>query len=212
MSETAIRDRRVKQRWAVPGGSHDRLVRFAKVALPCAAGVLIAFLATSPLERESDVSFVLDKNQVENAEERMRVEAARYVGTDETGRPFEIVAQTAVQRSSDEPVVDIRGMTARLALDSGPLTITAPNARYHLDEQTVLVRGPVRLAGPDGYQLQTRDVRIDLKRRVARSVAGVSGAMRLGQFDAGGLQTDLGQRRVTLTDGVRLKIVQGAVR
>jgi lipopolysaccharide export system protein LptC len=36
--------------------------------------------------------------------------------------------------------------------------------------------------------------------------------MRLGQFRAGRLTADLGQRTVTLEQGARLKIVQGAVR
>ena len=42
MSDLANKDRADKQRWAVPGSSHDRLVRFAKVALPSAVGVVIA--------------------------------------------------------------------------------------------------------------------------------------------------------------------------
>lgn len=212
MSEAAFRERAGKQRWAVPGGSHDRLVRFAKVALPSAVGVLFAFLAVAPLDREGDVSFILDKDQVENAPERMRVEAARYVGEDNQGQKFEVVAQTAVQRSSDEPIVDIEGMRARLALDQRPLTIVADKARYNLDEQKVAVQGPVRVAGADGYRLLTSDVIVDLKKRQVRSQGAVSGAMRLGQFSAGRLQADLGERRVVLDGRARLKIVQGAVR
>jgi hypothetical protein len=36
--------------------------------------------------------------------------------------------------------------------------------------------------------------------------------MRLGQFQAGRLRADLGERTVNLDGGTRLKIVQGAVR
>jgi len=36
--------------------------------------------------------------------------------------------------------------------------------------------------------------------------------MRLGEFQAGQLQADLGTRTVVLDHGARLKIVQGAVR
>ena len=43
MSELANQEREVKQRWAVPGSSHDRIIRFAKVALPSGVGALIAF-------------------------------------------------------------------------------------------------------------------------------------------------------------------------
>lgn len=212
MSDAAVRERGSRQRWALPGGSHDRLVRFAKIALPSAVGVLFAFLALAPLDRDSEVSFILDKDQVENAPERMRVESARYVGEGADGQKFEILAEEAVQRSSDEPIVDIRGMLARLGLAQGPLTIVADSARYNLDEQRVAVQGPVRMSGPDGYRLLTSDVVVDLKQQQVRSRGAVTGSMRLGDFSAGRLQADLEERRVVLDGGARLKIVQGAVR
>jgi len=211
MSEAATRERAFRQLWAVPGSSHDRLVRLAKVALPSAVGVVIAVLAFAPLEKEGDASFILDKKQVENAPERMRVEAARYVGEDNKGQKFSIEAASAIQRRSDVPVVDISGMMARLALSQGPLTILANLARYDLDNQKIAISGPVRVMGPDGYRIETRDVMVDLKERRLASSGPVSGAMRLGQFRAASMSADLGERTVTL-HGARLKIVQGAVR
>ena len=212
MSEAAVRDREIKQQWAVPGSQHDRLIRIAKVALPSAVGVLLAFLALAPLEERGDVSFILDKNKVENAPERMRVDVARYVGEDKEGRPFAIVARSAVQRSSDLPIVDISGMMARLMLPQGPATIVANLAHYNLDEQMVRIVGPVRVTGPEGYRLDTSNVTVDLKQRTVVGSGGVRGSMRLGQFTAGRLRADLGARTVTLDQGARLKIVQGAVR
>jgi lipopolysaccharide export system protein LptC len=212
MSEAANQERAFKQDWAIPGSRHDRLIRFAKIALPSAVGVLIAFLALAPLDREGDVSFILDKNKVENSPERMRVEEARYVGEDNDGQKFQIVAQRALQQTSDVPIVDIWGMMAQLGLRQGPLSITADKARYDLDAQQVRVQGPVRVAGPDGYQLATQDVMVDLKNRNLTSNGGVSGRMALGEFQAGRLRADLGERTVVLDKGARLKIVQGAVR
>ncbi len=196
----------------MPGSQHDRLIRIAKVALPAAVGVLLAFLALAPLEERGDVSFILDKNKVENAPERMRVDLARYVGEDKEGRPFTIVARSAVQRSSDLPIVDISGMMARLMLPQGPAIIAANLAHYNLDEQMVRVVGPVRVIGPEGYRLDTSNVTIDLRQRTVEGSGRVQGSMRLGQFTAGRLRADLGTRTVTLDQGARLKIVQGAVR
>ena len=212
MSEQAIRKREVTQRWAVPGSAHDKLVRWSKVVLPSAVGVLIAVLAVAPLDKNGDVSFILDKKKVENAPERMRVESARYVGADDKGQRFQILARNAVQRSSDTPIVDIRGMFAQLALERGPLMIAANQGRYNLDTQQVAINGPIRVQGPDGYKLQTSDVTVNMKNRRLASHGPVSGAMRLGQFQAGQLRADLGERKVVLDGGARLKIVQGAVR
>jgi lipopolysaccharide export system protein LptC len=212
MSKAAQTERAVKQRWAVPGSRHDRLVGFAKVALPSAVGVLIAVLALAPLDKSGDVSFILDKNKVENAPERMRVDTARYVGEDNQGRPFQIVARSAVQPSSDDPIVDIRGMMARLGLVDGPVTIVADLARYNLDQQQAAVQGPVRVTGPNDYRLTTSNVRVDMKNRTVTGSGGVQGHIELGDFRAGRMRADMGQRTVVLDQGVRLKIVQGAVR
>ena len=212
MSEAAVRERHVKQRWAEPGSTHDRIVRWSKIILPSAVGVLIAVLAVAPLDKHGDVSFILDKKRAERANERMRVEAARYVGADNKGQRFEISAQRAIQRSSTVPVVDISGMSARLNLEKGPVVIGANQGRYNLENQRVMIDGPVKVAGADGYRLATRDVTVDLKQRQLASGGPVAGAMRLGQFQAGQLHANLGDRTVVLDHGARLKIVQGAVR
>jgi len=196
----------------VPGGAHDSVVRFAKIALPSAVGVVIAFLAMAPLDNRGDVSFILDKNEVENAPERMRVEQARYTGEDNRGQKFQIVANRALQRTSEQPIVDIWGMMARFGLANGPVTVAANQGQYNLDEQKVTVEGPVRVNGPEGEQLVTRNVTVDLKQNLMTSRGGVAGRMELGQFQAGRLRADLNDRTIVLDGGARLKIVQGAVR
>jgi lipopolysaccharide export system protein LptC len=203
---------RQRQVWAVPGSAHDRLVRWSKIVLPSAVGVLIAILALAPLGKKGDVSFILDKKKVQSAHERMRVDQARYVGTDDKGQKFEITANNAVQPSSDVPVVNIKGMFAQLEQPQGPLMIGANQGRYNLDTQKIAIDGPVRVVGGDGYRLATRDVTVDMKDRKLQSAGPVSGSMRLGDFQAGQLQADLGSRTVVLNGGARLKIVQGAVR
>ena len=212
MSELASKERETKQRWAVPGSSHDRIIRFAKVALPSAVGVAIAFLAMAPLDRSGDVSFILDKNQVENSPERMRVEQARYTGEDNRGQQFLIVANRALQRTSEQPIVDIWGMAAKLGLRNGPVLVAASQGRYNLDEQKVAVPGQVSVAGPEGKHLVTSNVTVDLKQSRMSSNGGVSGQMELGTFQAGRLNADLDSRTIVLDHGTRLKIVQGAVR
>jgi lipopolysaccharide export system protein LptC len=212
MSDQATKERATRQRWAIPGSAHDKIVRLTKIGLPAAVGILVAVLALAPLDKHGDVSFILDKKKVENAPERMRVEQAKYVGTDNKGQQFDITAQRALQRSSDVPLVDIWGMFARLRLDRGPLLIAANKGQYNIDTQRVAINGPVNVAGPDGYRLATRDVTVDLKQRQLASAGPVAGQMRLGQFQAGQLKANLGDRTVVLDGGARLKIVQGAVR
>jgi len=212
MSLAADRKHEIKRHWAEPGGRHDAVIRAVKFGLPVVIVLLIILLSIAPFDRRGDVSFILDKNKVDEAKERMRVEQARYVGEDNKGQKFEIVADRAVQQSSNVPVVMIEGVRARLNLTRGPLDIVAQKGRYDLEGERVDVDGPVKVAGPDGYQLLTRDVQVDLDKRTMQSSGPVSGAMTLGKFEAGQLSADLDERTVRLERGVRLKINQGAVR
>ena len=213
MSEAAIRKHEAQRHWAEPGSQHDRIVRYAKIGLPIIAAIFLLMLAIAPFDdRGGDVSFILDKKGVEKATERMRIETARYTGEDNKGDKFEITAQRAIQQTSDQPIVNIEGMRAQLGLSNGPLMVAANRGRYDLDTHKVDVAGPVRVVGPDGYKLETRDVVFDLKEQTLRSHGPAAGAMRLGQFQSGNLSADLRERMVGLGGGARLKIVQGAVR
>jgi lipopolysaccharide export system protein LptC len=212
MSEAADRKHEIMRHWAEPGSRHDAVVRAVKFGLPILIVGLVVLLAIAPFDRRGDVSFILDKNEVEQARERMRVEQARYTGEDNKGQPFLIVADRAVQQSSNVPVVMIEGIRARLNLSRGPLSIAALKGSYDLEKELVAVHGPIRIVGPDGYRLATSDVTVDLDKRTMHSSGKVSGLMPLGRFEAGNLNADLDDRTVRLDGGVRLKIVQGAVR
>lgn len=212
MSELAVRERVRKQGWAAPGGAHDRLVQFFKIALPALIGVLLAYLALAPLDRGQEISFLLDKNQVEVARERLRVQSASYRGRDDKGRPFTIDARSAVQASSREPVLDINGMAAQIALTDGPAVIRADHGRYNMDTQKVAVDGPVTFTAAGGYRLKTGDVAVDLNDKVMVGTGGVTGEIPLGHFSANRMIADLDQRKVTLIGDARLHIVQGHLR
>jgi lipopolysaccharide export system protein LptC len=212
MSDRADGRRAAKRGWAAPGGAHDWLMRLLKIVLPAGVGLLLAYLLLSPLSKEKEISFLLDKNKVDVARERMKMQSAEYRGLDDQGRPFTIRAAQAVQAKSSVPIVDIGGMAARIQLKDGPATIAADRARYNIETQKADVIGPILFTAANGYRLETRDVALDLNKHTAVSGGGVQGRMRLGRFTAGGMNVDLPQRRVVLTGRPRLHIEQGALR
>jgi lipopolysaccharide export system protein LptC len=212
MSEAAVKDRVRKQGWAAPGGLHDFLVRILKVLLPTGIGVLLAYLALAPLQKGRDISFILDKNKVDVAKERMRVQSARYRGQDNEGRPFTIDASSAVQATSQDRIVEILGMSAEIGLESGPATLRAERGRYDIEAQKMDVIGPILITAADGYSLQTRNVAVDLNTRALESRGRVEGKMPLGRFSADKLEASLPQKKVVLSGRARLHIKQGAIR
>lgn len=201
-----------RQIWALPNGRHDRVIRAGRVILPSLIGVLAAALVVAPLVIGGEVSFVLAKDTVEIARERMRVTAALYRGEDSKGQPFSLRAGSAVQQSSKDPVVRLKNLQAEIRLADGPAMISANAGRYDMDSETVSIDGPIRFNAANGYQLTTRDVSVSLKGRTINSGGAVSGVMPLGSFSAGRISANLTDRTVVLDGRARLHIVQRAAR
>lgn len=212
MSELANNERIQKRGWARPGGSHDKLIRVLKIGLPALIGVILAFLFFSPLSEKQEVSFLLKKDEVGHAEERLKLTAVTYRGQDNEGRPFVLSARSGVQQTSANQVVDITDMQAEMQLDSGTARLQADRAQYLMERDHVNVIGPLTFTAADGYRMQTRDVNVDMRARTMQSRGAVEGRMPLGSFTAGQMQVDLPNRRVVLTGRPRLHIVQGGIR
>lgn len=212
MSQRADTDRTHLRLWAATGSRHDKMIKTLQVILPMAIGVLAAVLVFAPFTQRSEIGFLLSKDKVAMAQERMRVTRALYRGSDAKGQPFALSAASAVQRSSADPVVAMMGLSAAIRLADGPATLTADTGRYHMDSETVDVVGPLQLTSADGYRLDTGDVTVDLKARTMGSSARVSGTMPIGQFAANRLFVDLDGRIVRLDGAARLTINQGVLK
>ncbi|HEX7874708.1 MAG TPA: LPS export ABC transporter periplasmic protein LptC [Sphingobium sp.] len=212
MSAAADSQRSQRRHWAAPGSRHDRTVAAMKKALPVFVGVLVAVLATAPFTKDQEVSFLLDKKKVDVAGERLKVTEALYRGEDEKGQPFSLRAGSAVQKSSREPIVQLRDMEARLQIDGKASVVAAQKGAYDMDKERIGVVGPLQFQAEDGYRFTTRDVDIDLNSRRLASQKRVDGRMPIGTFGADRLQADLGNRTVTLQGNARLHIDQNGLR
>lgn len=193
---------------ALPGANYDRLVSTAKWLLPSLAGLVGGALLAWPVMGGHDFSFVLAKDRVAIATERLKITRAVYRGEDRRGQPFVISAGSAVQQTSRDPVVRLNDLTARLEMRDGPALIAAKAGRYDMQSETVDVDGPVALRAAGGYSLNTRDVRIDIATRAAHSDGPVDGEMPLGSFSADRIVANVAERTVTLDGRARLHIVQ----
>ena len=204
-------DKSKRQKWASPNSGHDHRIKFAGILLPISVGALAAVLALAPFTMAGELSFVLDKDNVDVAKERLRVTEALYRGEDSQGRPFSLKAGSAVQKSSREPVVNLKDLSARILLSEGPAFIRASDGRYNMDQEMVLVPGPIQLEAAGGYRLTTGNVSVDLKKRTMVSENTVEGRTNIGTFRANSLQADMNERIVTLQGDAQLRIRQGGL-
>lgn len=212
MSVQADTIRNKRRAFAAPGGAHDRLVGFLGKALPIGVGVLAALMIISPLSPRGEVSFLLDRNGVDIAQNRLNVDNAMYRGVDNKGRPFSLTAGNAVQKSARDPVVVMNDLVARILLADGPALLSASDGRYNFDTEKVAVDGPVQFSAADGYRMVARNVSVDLESRKLVGRGAVEGAIPAGTFSANGLEADLSARTVTLVGNARLHMAPGKLR
>tara|TARA_R110002033_G_scaffold6243_10_gene24843 strand:+ start:2224 stop:2868 length:645 start_codon:yes stop_codon:yes gene_type:complete len=212
MSTAANIVRTKRQEFAAPNSKHDRNVKLLRIILPAGVGILGAMLALAPFTMSGELSFVLDKNSVDVAKERMRVTEAIYRGEDSEGRPFSLKAGSAVQKSSSEAIVELKDLSARILLQDGPAQIRANEGRYYMAQENVEVPGPVQVESASGYRLSTSNVTVDLKQRSLKSGGTVEGRTNIGTFRADRLEADLTERTVSLDGNASLRIEQNGLR
>ena len=207
MTTATARDlARERRAWALPGSRWDRIDEDPAPRL--SAGRRRVILLTGliwPLTQDREFSFILSKDRVDMAGDRMRLGEAVYRGEDARGRPFEIRADSGVQQTSADPRVVLVGLAARMNMDEGVAVVTAPRGIYDLERQRLVVAGPVRVRRPDGYRLVTSDVTVDIPSRRIVSDERVVGALPLGTFAADTLSADIEDRSLVLEGDVKLE-------
>lgn len=203
MSELADLERSKRQKRATGGGSYDMFLKLVKWGLPLIVGALVAILVLAPLIKGDEVSFVLNKDDVDKAAERMRLTEALYRGEDNKGQAFSVKAGSAVQRTSKVPVVEMQNIAAAIILSDGATSIQAAQGSYNIDKEVVTVPGQLDFKSAGGYALSLSDVDIDLNTQAVTSEGDVSGTMPLGQFWGNMLRADLDRQTVNVDGGVR---------
>ncbi len=212
MTQAADIIRSKRQAFANPGGFHDRLIRFLATALPAGIGAIAAVMILSPLSPRGEISFLLDRNKVAIAPERIRVSNAVYRGRDQQGRPFSVTAGSAVQTTSSDTFVAMSDLSAAIVLADGPAQISAPEGIYDFDNDRVRVDGQVVVSAPGGYRLSARGVSVDMKLRRVTGSGGIEGAIPAGTFSANAISADLVERTIALDGNARLRMAPGKLR
>ena len=195
-----------RQRAAQPGSRHDTIIALLKWLLPALALAVLATIVIWPLTKVNEFSFLLAKDNVAMAAERLRIDNAVYRGETNKGEAFVISAQGAVQRSSAVAIVELTGLQARLAMVEGPAKVMAPSGQYFIESDRLRVAGPVRLDSAAGYTLDSATIDIDLNTRAVTSAEPVTGTMPLGSFSAGSFAGEIQGRKLVLSGGTHLRI------
>jgi len=190
---------------------YSRFVGRMKIALPIVAGVILLLVLFVPQFRgESERFRVGVKTLAEITSDTLSMINARYVGSDEEGRPYSITAKSARERAAEQPstgqkLIDLVEPRAELTMKDGSwLKISASNGVYDRNQEILDLGGQVDVIQQNGDQVHSTAARISVRDRIASGNAPVSGRGSFGTIAAAGFSVTESGSVVNFTGPVTL--------
>lgn len=185
---------------------YSNFVGFMRYALPLVALLLLGLVVIWPLATGRDDGFRISFTDASGIDGSLRMENARYLGTNDDNQPYTITAATASQPEPDSQIVNLDRLTADIFVDEGQwIALIADEGLYQRDSQLLDLAGSVTLYSDAGHEFHTDLAHVDLAKGIAESDTEVWGQGPLGLLNAGNFR--MADRGETLYFGKRVKLV-----
>jgi lipopolysaccharide export system protein LptC len=178
--------------------THERysaFVRAARLALPVAAlvivGIVIAKLSSDPHQSLNPVATMPKDEKTIPGQTAMT--EAKYEGIDQQGRPYTVTAKSAARdmKAPESVLLTAPGATLQVD-DSRTVAMQAAAGVFDAKNSQLRLYDGVRVSDNTGYEMDLRDIDIDIKARHAVTQSPVSGKGPLGTLDAAGMDVQDG--------------------
>lgn len=183
-------------------------IAILKRVLPAAALAVLALIVLWPeisgLEDRVRLAYRKPDSTVTDS---ARIVAPRYVGRNETGRPYELAAESAEQASGSTTVA-LTKPTGDITLEDGAwVTLQAERGTFRRETRLLDLAGEVALFHDAGYEIRTDRARIDLAAGRAEGDAPVAAQGPPGTLDATGFRLEEQGAVVIFTGPARMVLV-----
>jgi lipopolysaccharide export system protein LptC len=188
------------------GEGYSRFVTMMKITLPLIAAVLVGLVVVWPQFRDVREGFVIEitklKNSIGGGQE---VANARFTGTDQRGRPYTVIADSAAQVDGHPDLIGLEHPKADVTMQGGAwVASSAESGRFRRDDQILDLVGGVNLFHDQGFEMHSPSARLDLKRGTAEGDEKVDGHGPTGTISAEGFRVLDNGARVFFTGPARL--------
>ena len=165
---------------------YSQLVRWMKIALPLAALGLIVAMFVIPRDRLDEG---LTAAQIAALGAGLKLDNPRFVGTADTGEPYEIVADWALPDGVVPDRIELSRPEGQIVTaDHGLVTARADTGILVRSAETLTLIGAVEIETADGYRFETGRAEIGFSGYsiVAPGAVWMSGPM--GTIEAGSMR------------------------
>ena len=192
-----------REKVAASVGQYSRFVSIMKIALPVAAAVLLLVVFGLPLFRQQDERIRVAPTKDANGRS-LSMTNARYFGTDDKGRPYEVTAESVRQGTAGDKTVELNQPKADIKSTNGDaISARASSGVYDHEKQEIDLSGEVTLDQAQG-KLRTSQAHIMLKDGSARGNAKVTGEGSFGTLEASGFSYNKDDKVIRFTGPSRL--------
>lgn len=148
-----------------------------RIALPVIALLGIVLFLLWPLFAERQGGLRLgEAPMTASGEAYMRMTNPQFSGIDRKNQPYKITAESGVQQTADESVLDLQAPVADIAQNNGHwVALTASTGRYDRTQNLLDLAGKVTVYHDDGYEVTTSQAHVDLKGGTADGDEPVAG-------------------------------------
>lgn len=205
---------------AIAADRHSQRVRLLRLLVPACGAALLATYALSATPPTVDLTF--EENfrgmDAEDAAQSLRLNRPRYAGSDLSGLPFQVSANSATRTPEEEDIYDLDNPRALRTVEGSDdtteeVTVTAERGQLDTKNKRVNLRDDVALQtalGGSPFVINTEAAQVDLETNVVRSQAAVRGEGDAGTVAADTATAYQSEDRVVLEGNVRIRLNRGA--
>lgn len=188
------------------GKGYTRFVRSMRLLLPLAALVMTVVIVVWPDMEEKVVPLALEDVLPDQSESvRNELLSPRFESTDQDQQPYTITAARAIQSQDNPELVQLEQPMADMLMKDGAwIAIEAKNGVYEQNADRLFLHGAVKLFHDRGYQLETDELRVDMKTRQAWSDKPVQAQGPEATLEAAGLEGAAGDGVLIFTGPAKL--------
>jgi len=169
--------------------------------------ILLVGLAFILPNLDKEEGFTLDYADVIVSDDSLTMKNPRFAASDQSNQHYVVTADTATQKTVDDPLMFLKNLQADITLKSGEwLSLSAPEGELDPDSGLLKLFGEINIYSDTGNELTANSADVDLKKRTVVSKNPIRGHGPLGAIEANRLVADEKSGRLRFEGNVKLKI------
>ena len=189
---------------------YSRFVQVMKRALPIAAAIIAAGVLAFALQPGEASRFAMTFSEVGKLEGDLSMSHLRLTGADDSGQPFVVTAQSAVQDKAHSKRALLNKVEADITLKDGTwINVVSDKGAVDSEKHTLDLAGNIGIYSDNGYEAHSPTAQVDLKTGIVHGSQQVNVQGPLGTLTADGFEIHRETKKLFFKGNVKSVFYQG---